>query len=50
LRRFAERQIPDILSKEETIENGNTEGRSPVTILMSEGTKHLIALGESKIL
>lgn len=48
LRRFAERQIPEIISKEEATEA--TEGQSPLTVLMMEGTKQLRAMGESKVL
>ena len=51
LRRFAERQIPEILSREEATENGTlNEGKSPLSILAAEGTKQLRAIGDSKVL
>jgi hypothetical protein len=50
LRRFAERQIPEIMSREEATEASSNDGNSPLTLLMIEGTKQLRAMGESKVL
>ncbi|CAM6001669.1 unnamed protein product [Sphagnum balticum] len=52
LRRFAERQIPEIILKEESFEKSKGEGDevSPVQVLQAEGTRHLRALLESRTL